>query len=222
MTCDSGAGAGGAAAGAAWKPSNVRLLTHDSFFLQQLQQQVAEEEGRGNSRAVMQVAATSQRHRSAFSRSAAQELEREKKDRIAATNRHACSRISFPPIPAQLMLPTGLTCYSSGWRSCKARAMKRTPEQVLSSVTCDVHRVTRDTQPTLIYSNFNRQAPHRYNTSVTISITTLTISITLRLFCRMPASHSLLPRANCGGRGVQQNFRCCRQHHHKFTVVRVR
>jgi hypothetical protein len=62
----------------------------------------------------------------------------------------------------------------------------------------------------------------RYNTSVTISITTLTISITLRLFCRMPASHSLLPRANYGSRGVQQNFRCCRQHHHKFTVVRVR
>lgn len=64
-----------------------------------------------------------------------QELERERKDRLAATARccHCPSRPSRFPV-LNVKLSPGLMCCSRGSLSCKSHAMKQTPEQVTRSL----------------------------------------------------------------------------------------
>ena len=64
-----------------------------------------------------------------------QELERERKDRLAATARcyHCLSRPSRFPV-LNVKLSPGLMCCSRGSLSCKSHAMKQTPEQVTYSL----------------------------------------------------------------------------------------
>ena len=110
-----------------------------------------QEEGRGGGRssgshAIMQARLSITTHRVLFYFTyLLQELEREKKDRIAATTRLFYNYSSFLHVTQQhnyssflcvypgfnLCLRVGRTCCSSEWCSCKARATKRMQEQVV-------------------------------------------------------------------------------------------